>query len=50
MWWGGFVPPIGAANDRHQTDQSRFYLCCSYKGARVHFAQRIVISNMTDKN
>ena len=25
----------------HQTDQSRFYLCCGYKGVGVHFVQRI---------
>ena len=32
MWGGRLVLPIGAATDRHQTDQSRFYLCCGYKG------------------
>ena len=49
--WGvdvGLVPPIGAATDRHQTDQSRFYLCCGYTGVGVHFVQRIVTSNMTE--
>ena len=45
----GTCPPIGAATDRHQTDQSRFYLCCGYKGVDVHFVQRIVTSNMTKK-
>ena len=47
---GGLVPPIGAATERHQTDQSRFYLCCGYTGVGVHFVQRIVTSNMTEKN
>ena len=47
---GGLVPPIGAATVRHQTDQRRFYLCCGYKGVGVHFVQRIVASNMTEKN
>ena len=47
--WGGTFPPIGAATDRHQTDQSRFHLCCGYKGVGVHFVQRIVTSNMTEK-
>ena len=49
MWGGGLVPPIGAATDRHQTDQSRFYLCCGYTEG-VHFVQRVVTSNMTEKN
>ena len=43
-------PPIGAATDRNQTDQSRFYLCCGNKGVGVHFVQRIATSNMTEKN
>ena len=47
---GGLVPPIGAATDRHQSDRSRFYLCCGYTGVGVHFVQRIVTSNMTEKN
>ena len=40
----------GAATDKHQTDQSRFYLCCGYKGVGVHFVQSVVTSNMTEKN
>ena len=48
--WGGLVPPIGAVTDRHQTDQSRFYLCCGYKVVGVHFVQRFGTSNMTEKN
>ena len=47
---GGLVPHIGAATDRHQTDQNRFYLCCGYTGVGAHFVQRIVTSNMTEKN
>ena len=45
----GTCPPIAAGTDRHQTDQSRFYLCCGYKGVGVHFVQRIVTSNITEK-
>ena len=37
---------------RHKTDQSSFYLCCGYKGVGVnlYFVQRLVTSNMTEKN
>ena len=48
--WGGTCPPHGVATDRHQTDQSRFYLCCGYKVVGVHFVQRILTSNMTEKS
>ena len=47
--WGGTCPPIGAATDTHQTDQSKFYLCCGYTGVDVHFVQRIVTSNRPKK-
>ena len=45
----GTSSPIDAATDRHQTDQSRFYLCCGYKGVGVHFVKRFVTSNMNEK-
>ena len=35
--------------NRHQTNQSSFYLCCNYKGVGVYFAQRFVTSDMTEK-
>ena len=47
---GGTGTPIGAVTDRHQTDHSRFYLCCGYKGVGVYFVQHIVTSNMNEKN
>ena len=34
--------------NRHQTDESSFYLCCSYKKVGVCFVQRRVTSNMIE--
>ena len=39
----------GVRFNRHQTDQSSFYLCCGYKAVGVYFVQRLVTSNMTKK-